>query len=171
MKSIAIMGAFIFFFLACGSPHVTQSPNELRPPTLPQPPSAESRTIGLELDEGLGPCPDAQPHFPYDVAQPRLMDRPELVALAECLNSADRRHLDLVLVGRTDSEGSTAYNDELGRRRAEDVKEALVSLGVDANRLSTVSAGERGAVADSHTEAGYDRRVDVVQLNVVHSPE
>jgi len=69
--------------------------------------------------------------------------------------------------GYADSSGSASRNVILSRQRAEAVKEALVSLGVAAERLSTEAYGEEGPVASNGTAAGrqLNRRVEIVFTN------
>jgi outer membrane protein OmpA-like peptidoglycan-associated protein len=66
--------------------------------------------------------------------------------------------------GFTDSVGSDSYNEELSQRRADAVKAALVSRGVDPGRIGTEGYGKAYPVA-SNNEAGgrqLNRRVEVV---------
>ena len=57
--------------------------------------------------------------------------------------------IELVLVtGHTDRIGSEAYNQKLSERRANLVKDYLVSQGVDASRLKAVGKGESEPVSD-----------------------
>lgn len=64
--------------------------------------------------------------------------------------------------GHCDERGTTEYNLALGERRATSVKDYLVQLGVDSNRLSTISYGEEKPAAQGHTEAEWskNRRVE-----------
>ncbi|MBN8547837.1 MAG: OmpA family protein [Deltaproteobacteria bacterium] len=50
--------------------------------------------------------------------------------------------LKVVLQGNADYKGTETYNEKLGLDRAEAVRQELVSLGVPADRLSTVTFGE-----------------------------
>ncbi|MBC7697086.1 MAG: OmpA family protein [Bacteroidia bacterium] len=57
--------------------------------------------------------------------------------------------LQVVLVtGHTDRIGSAAYNLKLSERRANQVKDYLVSQGVDASRLKAIGKGEAEPVSD-----------------------
>lgn len=71
-------------------------------------------------------------------------------------------NVTVVLQGHTDYKGSDAYNQKLGMDRAEAVKGELVALGVNPDRLSTVSFGEsRPAVnEDSDWARAVNRRVE-----------
>ena len=70
----------------------------------------------------------------------------------------------MTIEGHTCSLGTGAYNLALGNRRADAVKDYLVSAGVPADRLITVSQGEAGAEHDnSHEETRrLNRRVALV---------
>ena len=66
--------------------------------------------------------------------------------------------------GFTDSIGTEAYNDDLSRRRADAVKSALTSRGVDSSRISTEGYGKSYPVANNSDSGGrqLNRRVEVV---------
>jgi len=66
--------------------------------------------------------------------------------------------------GFTDSVGTDAYNEELSQRRADAVKSALLSHGIDPSRIGTEGYGKAFPVA-SNTDSGgrqLNRRVEVV---------
>jgi peptidoglycan-associated lipoprotein len=66
--------------------------------------------------------------------------------------------------GHCDERGTTEYNVALGSRRAESVKDYLVTLGSSADRLSTISYGEEIPVCREQTEECWqqNRRVRFV---------
>ncbi len=69
--------------------------------------------------------------------------------------------------GHTDDTGGTRYNDELGQRRADEVRRYLSrQYTVPLNRMSTISYGDTLPVAPNKTRAGraQNRRVVVVVL-------
>ncbi len=69
----------------------------------------------------------------------------------------------LLLEGRCDWRGTAEYNLNLGDRRATSVKKYLISIGVAATRIESISKGslEASKNADEGTMA-KDRRVDLV---------
>ena len=73
----------------------------------------------------------------------------------------------LKIVGHTDSDGNEAANRDLSQRRAEAVKNALVSVyGIDGSRLQTEGKGETEPVEDNATAEGKakNRRVEFVKI-------
>ncbi len=75
-------------------------------------------------------------------------------------------NVDIVVEGHADERGTRAYNLALGERRATAARNYLVSLGVDADRVSTVSYGkERPAVLGSNEEAWAKNRRAVTVIS------
>ena len=72
----------------------------------------------------------------------------------------------LIVEGHCDERGTREYNLALGERRANAVKEFLVSLGVEAGRITTISYGkERPAVVGSNDGAWAQNRRSVTLVN------
>ena len=65
------------------------------------------------------------------------------------------------VAGHTDSDGAAEYNESLSQRRAETVRDFLISQGVAADRLTALGYGESAPIADNGTAAGkaQNRRV------------
>ena len=84
--------------------------------------------------------------------------RPEFSAVikenAERLISSKQA---VVVEGHCDERGSNEYNLALGQRRAEAVRQALVSDGVPEGQLKTISYGEERPVDTAHTEAAWSK--------------
>ena len=91
---------------------------------------------------------------------------PTMDKLSEFLKAYPDR--DVVIEGFTDSTGSDAYNKNLSELRANAVKQALMSRGIEENRIATEGFGEARPVATNETAAGrqQNRRVEVVIPNV-----
>jgi outer membrane protein OmpA-like peptidoglycan-associated protein len=70
---------------------------------------------------------------------------------------------NIQIAGHTDSTGSEDYNRRLSEQRAESVKTALIGMGVNPSRLTTLGYGESRPVASNNTEGGrqQNRRVEV----------
>jgi peptidoglycan-associated lipoprotein len=72
--------------------------------------------------------------------------------------------IQVTLEGHCDSVGSQQYNLALGERRATSARDYLVSRGIAASRLRTVSYGEDRPIADNNTGQGraQNRRAHLV---------
>jgi len=84
--------------------------------------------------------------------------------LAEFLKKYPNR--DILVEGHTDSRGSESMNLTLSQNRADSVRSALVSRGVDGTRITARGYGKSQPVADNSTESGrsQNRRVEIVIL-------
>jgi peptidoglycan-associated lipoprotein len=103
------------------------------PPVEP-PPSTDS-----SMDEKfLKEMQDA--YFDLDKADIRSDTRAALAKSADFLRNYPQ--IKVVIEGHCDERGSTEYNLALGDRRAAAVKQYMVSLGIGADRISTVSYGK-----------------------------
>lgn len=83
--------------------------------------------------------------------------KPEMVAEIAKVAEFLRQYPDVnaEIQGHTDSVGSSAYNQGLSERRANSVKDYLVSnFGIDASRLTAKGYGEEQPIADNSTEEG-----------------
>ena len=72
--------------------------------------------------------------------------------------------LKLQIEGYTDSIGSDEYNQGLSEKRAESVRDYLVSSGVSMNNVAAQGMGKNDPVADNSTAAGrkLNRRVEMI---------
>jgi outer membrane protein OmpA-like peptidoglycan-associated protein len=66
--------------------------------------------------------------------------------------------------GHTDSQGDATYNQDLSQRRAQSVRDYLVSRGMSADRLSAQGFGLTRPIADNASAEGRanNRRVEIV---------
>ena len=72
----------------------------------------------------------------------------------------------VTIEGHCDERGTREYNLALGERRANAAKDHLVGLGIDANRIATISYGkERPEVSGSNESAWLQNRRAVTMVN------
>lgn len=66
------------------------------------------------------------------------------------------------IVGHTDKYGEDSYNQALSEKRANAVKDIIVTNGVHPNRISTSGMGESSPIASNKTQAGrlQNRRIE-----------
>lgn len=98
--------------------------------------------FGARIDELEGMLAFNVPvQFAYDEAMIRAEDEAVLNRFAEIVK-AHYPGAIVTVEGFADPAGSTAYNQRLGMRRAEAVKEYLVGQGLVGDRVKSVSYGE-----------------------------
>lgn len=69
---------------------------------------------------------------------------------------------EMIIVGHTDNIGNSQYNLDLGQRRANNVRQFFLDLGL-TNEITTRSEGENRPVASNRTDEGRlkNRRVEI----------
>jgi peptidoglycan-associated lipoprotein len=99
-------------------------------------------------------------YFEFDQASLTDQSRDVLVRNAEWLRANPQVRVQVE--GHTDERGTTEYNLALGERRATSVRGYLTSLGIDADRLVTISYGKERPADTGHSEAAWamNRRVE-----------
>ncbi len=100
-------------------------------------------------------------YFDFDRYEIRPGDATTLDADAAWLKTND---LLILIEGQCDERGTVEYNLALGDRRARVAMNYLVSLGVRAGRITTVSYGKERPVCTEHNEACWalNRRAHVL---------
>jgi outer membrane protein OmpA-like peptidoglycan-associated protein len=75
----------------------------------------------------------------------------------------DTPELNAIVIGHTDNIGDKQSNLKLSQRRAETVRNVIISMGVEANRIKAVGKGDSEPKADNGSEEGrlMNRRVEV----------
>lgn len=99
--------------------------------------------------------------FEFDSAKLTDLGKGKVYLVAEKLK--DQSDLVVVVEGHADYIGTEEYNQKLARRRAETVIQELTALGVEPERLSTVSLGETQPRIDQETDwaRAVNRRVEL----------
>lgn len=143
----AVLGALIGHW--CCDPEPEAPPP---PPPAPAPPTKQKmvlRGVNFDFDKS-NIRPDARPIL--DEAARSLKDNPDLRVQVQ---------------GYTDSVGTDQYNQRLSVRRAQAVKDYLVSKGVASSRLQVKGFGESNPVASNDTAEGraQNRRVELVPIS------
>jgi len=97
---------------------------------------------------GQGPLSDI--HFDYNDYSVRTQDGEILKSNADWMtkNSAARVQIE----GHCDNRGSEEYNIALGAKRAQAAKDYLETLGIAADRMSTISYGKELPVCTEDTD-------------------
>jgi outer membrane protein OmpA-like peptidoglycan-associated protein len=103
----------------------------------------------------------------FDTAQATLKPGalPTIDRLATFLKDSPDRSVEVE--GHTDSMGSDSYNQDLSQRRADAVRQALLSRGVATDRISATGKGESAPIASNESAGGrqQNRRVEIIIAN------
>jgi peptidoglycan-associated lipoprotein len=94
-------------------------------------------------------------YFDLDSYQVRPDGAAILQQQAQLLNS--NPEVMVRIEGHADERGTREYNIALGDRRANAVKETLVSYGIDRNRISTISYGKDQPICGDASEGCYSQ--------------
>ena len=102
-------------------------------------------------------------YFDTDMSAVREDGRQTLSKQAEWLKKYT--NYPITIEGKTDERGTREYNLALGERRANSVKQYLISQGLPAQRINTISYGkERPEVVGSDEGAWARNRVGITAL-------
>jgi peptidoglycan-associated lipoprotein len=104
-------------------------------------------------------------HFDFDKYNIRPGDAEILNENAVLLKKYPK--VKVQIEGHCDERGTVEYNLALGERRANNTKNYLVSLGVSADRISTISYGKERPLDPGHNEEAWaiNRRAHTVILS------
>ncbi len=149
------------------------------PADIPPPPVDTTRptTQPTPQVQPTGPAVGTQAHFAQAVGSSTTIyfetdrynvDTQDAAALqAQAQYFARFPQVTFTIEGHADERGTREYNIALGEKRANAAKAYLVSLGVDANRISVVSYGKERPVALASNESAWaqNRRAASVIIN------
>jgi peptidoglycan-associated lipoprotein len=109
----------------------------------------------MTLDELNKQAPLGDVLFDYDMSAVRQDAQAILQKNAEYLRRWTSTRI--LIEGHADSRGTNEYNLALGERRANAVRDYLVSLGIAGDRIQVVSRGEETPVCNEENEACWER--------------
>jgi OOP family OmpA-OmpF porin len=113
--------------------------------------------VGCEIKEAID-----LPGVNFESNSDRLLPGAENV-LRQAAESLRRNPtIKVEVAGHTDSDGAAEYNESLSARRAQTVRDYLVSQGVSPARMTTRGYGEMQPVADNSSADGKSRNRRVV---------
>ncbi len=94
-------------------------------------------------------------YFDYDKYNVREDSKKILEKNIEYLKANESIYVQLQ--GHCDERGTTGYNIALGQKRATSVRNYLIFMGIDGERISTLSYGEEMPVCFEHSEECWAR--------------
>jgi peptidoglycan-associated lipoprotein len=99
-------------------------------------------------------------YFGFDSFDVSASETGKVQALASAMRGFPN---DVIIAGFTDERGTEEYNRGLGERRAQAVRSALIGMGIDGNRIQTVSFGKELPADPRSTEEAWalNRRAEI----------
>jgi outer membrane protein OmpA-like peptidoglycan-associated protein len=130
---------------------------------------ARSQSDATAVREAFAPALSAQPPRPVTFVLYFLGDSdnftPESTVELQKIFPEIAKHPapEIVVVGHTDRVGTIPYNDALSLRRAERVRNDLVQLGIQRDRITIAGRGEREPIVATEDEVvePRNRRVEI----------
>ncbi|MFH1784091.1 MAG: peptidoglycan-associated lipoprotein Pal [bacterium] len=118
--------------------------------------------VAIKKIEEIPQMKDA--YFEFDSSNLTEQAREALAENAKWIKKNNK--LRVMVEGHCDERGTIEYNLALGQRRATSVRNYLVSLGINADKVNTISYGEEKPVDASHNEAAWakNRRAHIVSI-------
>jgi len=106
-------------------------------------------------DAGMAATPGSQQDFVVNVGDRVFFETDQTDLTPQARATLDKQaqwlaqynRYTFTIEGHADERGTREYNIALGARRAQTVREYLISRGIDANRMRTISYGKERPVA------------------------
>jgi outer membrane protein OmpA-like peptidoglycan-associated protein len=129
--------------------------------TSPDCPKALTRQVKKKTDLTSSPKKlSMQINFEFNSARLTPAGRQSLQPVAEALASNELRNKHFVIEGHTDAKGKASYNLSLSKRRAQTVKQYLVTqFAMEPSHLTTVGKGSSELINPAAPYASENRRV------------
>jgi len=135
---------------------VTTAPVTSQPTTQPS---------GGTATAPVGPAPGTQEDLVLNVGDRVFFDFDKAILKPQAQRTLERQaawlkkypSVTVTVEGHADERGTREYNLALGERRATAAKNFLVALGIDPNRIATISYGKERPVALGHNEAAWSQ--------------
>ena len=145
------------------------------PADLPPPPLQNSGAVQPETPTSIVAAPGSQEDFVATVSSDRIFfdtdksdvdvqDQATLQSQAAWLSKYPQKRV--TIEGHCDERGTREYNLALGERRANAAKNAMVALGVDATRITTISYGKERPDATGSDEEAFAKNRRAVTVTV-----
>jgi peptidoglycan-associated lipoprotein len=145
-----------------GTPVPTETPVSTTPVGGPGIPENPSDIFNRPYNENREKFATDTVYFDFDRATVKASEESKLQEVANYFkgNSTEA----LIVEGNCDERGTEKYNLSLGERRALAIREYLANLGMDPQRIKTVTYGASKPVDPGHDEAAWkkNRRGDLI---------
>lgn len=161
---LALVGVAVAAMAACArkpvEPAVPQGPAEPSNPAYPTAPTGpvDGGAVGAAVpgsEQDFVVNVGDRIYFDLDSYDVRSEAMPRLDAQAQWLQRYPS--VTVRIEGNADERGTREYNLALGARRAESVRNYLISRGIPAGRIDTISFGKERPIAEGSSEDAWAR--------------
>jgi outer membrane protein OmpA-like peptidoglycan-associated protein len=132
-------------------------------------PFADRRVRGITATTQVVRPPasfDITLNFPFNSAEITADSREKLARVAKALTDPSTSKLGIIVSGHTDAQGSAEYNQLLSERRAQAVRQFLISEhGIEPKRLTAKGYGKSQLLLPSDPNNELNRRVQFQNQN------
>ncbi len=154
MRKTAQLGTALVLAVALANCATKPAPVAEAPPAPTAPPSAPAP---------VGPVPGSAEDFRVSVGDRVFYDYDQYSLRADARATLDKQsawlkrypNVRVLIDGNADERGTREYNLALGARRAAAAKDYLVSTGIAASRVDTVSYGKERPIATGSDEGAW----------------
>ena len=159
LRSLSLLAAVLLLAACSTSPTTTEN---------------TSGGTSTAAETQAGPAPGSREDFTQNVGDRVFFDFNESAIKPEGRQTLQKQaawlqrytNVTVTVEGHCDDRGTREYNLALGARRANAAKQALVALGIAANRIQTISYGkDRPVVAGDNESAWAQNRVSITVIN------
>jgi len=123
---------------------------------VPTPPPTEVTEASLKTGGDFAAREDLK-NVPFDYDSAKLSDEALEILKANAAVIKDDAALEVLVAGHCDERGTVAYNLALGQKRAKEVRDYYVRLGVDGARVATISYGKEQPACSESTEECWSK--------------
>lgn len=130
-----------------GKPYqrATASRNDTGAPAVDQADPARIEAENRSLFEMLPPAPQRYTVY-FNMGETALTPESQVILNEALAAAAARNGGEIVVTGYTDTVGTVEGNDDLSRRRAQEVRQMFADRGFPAGRIQAIGRGERNLV-------------------------
>lgn len=162
LLAIALLGG-VLLASGCAKQALDQPPAPQTPPPAPTNTTPQA-SVPTPTPTAPAPAPGTSPSgasstelqpvfFDYDSDALREDSRGVLDRNARMLR--ENSSMRMVIEGHCDERGTAEYNQALGERRAQTVRDYLVGAGIADGRLRIISYGKERPFSDGHDESAF----------------
>lgn len=122
----------------------------------PAAPPTEVTEASLRAGGDFAAREDLKP-VPFDYDSAKLSDEALGILKANAAVIKGEEGLTVLVAGHCDDRGTVAYNLALGQKRAKEVRDYYINLGVDGSKVATISYGKEQQICSDASEECWSK--------------